>query len=51
MRFKKLKDSYYEVIKLVDYEVLHNDNGKGPYIILVDLMYKGKIQTFALLCR
>lgn len=51
MKFKKLKNSYYEAIKLVDDEVLHNNNGRRPYIILVDLMYHDEKQTFAVPCR
>lgn len=51
MRFRKLKDTYYDAIKRADSEVLHNDGGKRPYVILVDLLYKGKKQTFAIPCR
>lgn len=51
MRFKRLKEKYYIAIKTKDNEVLHNDNGKRPYVILVDLIYKGEKRTFAVPLR
>lgn len=51
MRFKKLKDNYYLALKAKDDEVLSNHGGNRPYVILANLIYKGKKQTFAIPCR
>lgn len=48
MRCRKLKESYYNALKAVDSEVLDNDNGKRPYVVLLELRYKGKKQSFAI---